>query len=203
MDSKKKMLIAIGAFAMVILAVVVAVIAVMAAQQVSIKSQVNISYTADAHVIGSVSASYKTENGTEKNLGSLPFNGGESNGTTQGLDNIGNLEFVAESNDYVDFTFTFVNISTVAKFTATLAFTDGDDSDGDDADGTIENMKLQGRISTVNEFSDVSTANLAQLTSIEVPANQTVIYILRVLLDSSSKDAAFAGTILWDLVAER
>ena len=198
MGSKKKMLIAIGAFAMIILAVVVAVIAVLAAQQVSIKSQVNISYTADASVKGSVSAIYKTENGTEGDLGSAPFNGGEANNESKNLQGIPDLKFEAGSNDYIDFTFTFVNDSTNSKYTATLAFTDGSTGNGQ-----IVNMNLQGRLSTVDHFSDVSTTDLTKLTEIEVPSSTTVNYILRVSLASSSDDAYYVGTMLWNLVAER
>ena len=200
MGSKKKMLIAIGAFAMIILAVVIAVIAVLAAQQVSIKSQVNITYVADAQVKGSVSATYKTENGTEGDLGSAPFNGAEDNDAVKDLQGIADLKFEAGSNDYIDFTFTFVNSSTKSKYTATLAFTNGLDGNGE-----IVNMKLGGRLSTNQDFTDISTEDMSNLTDIEVPVAYssstptTVVYILRVSLALSGEDASFIGTILWNL----
>ena len=199
MGSKKKMLIAIGAFAMIILAVVIAVIAVLAAQQVSIKSQVNITYVADAQVKGSVSATYKTENGTEGDLGSAPFNGAEDNDAVKDLQGIADLKFEAGSNDYIDFTFTFVNSSTKSKYTATLAFTNGLDGNGE-----IVNMELDGKLST-GDFADISTSNMSKLTEIDVPVAQsstnptTVVYVLRVSLALPGEDASFIGTILWNL----
>ena len=198
MDSKKKMFIAIGIFAIVLLAAVIAVVAVLAAQQVSIKSQVDISYVADSHVIGSVSAKYETENGTKKDLGSITFEGGESNGTTNALSDIGDLKLESNSNDYVDFTFTFVNGSSIAKYTAVLAFIDGDNGKGN-----IDNMLVQGRASSVNEFSNIVIDDYNHLTQIEVPVSSTVIYVVRVSIDSPSKDATFEGTLLWDIVTER
>ena len=60
MNSKKKMIIAISAFAMVILAAVVAVVAVLAAQQVTVKSSFTVTYSVD-DIFGFAKASYKLE----------------------------------------------------------------------------------------------------------------------------------------------
>ena len=66
MSSKKKMIIAISAFAMVVLAAVVAVVAVLAAQNVTIKSQIGIKYTVD-DVVADV-AVYAKNVGTKESL---------------------------------------------------------------------------------------------------------------------------------------
>ena len=198
MSSKKKVLVAIIALAMLILAAIIAIVAVLAAQQVSISSQVNISYKADAEVVGSVSANYATQNGTTKNLGSVSFDGEEDNGAIKDLNPVGNLSFEKGTNEYIEFTFTFVNESHVALYTATLAFTDGSYSTG-----IIENMSLEGRLSTTLTYSTVSTDDLTQLTTVEVPKGQTVTYILKVSIASKARDAAFNGTIHWHIEATR
>ena len=58
MDSKRKMIIAISAFAMVLLATVVAVVAVLAANQVTVNSNIKISYTASSLIAGTIKTEY-------------------------------------------------------------------------------------------------------------------------------------------------
>ena len=198
MNSKKKVVVAIIALAMLILAAIIAVVAVLAAQQVSITSQVNISYKAGAEVIGSVSANATTQSGIYADLGKVSFDGNETNGTVKDLSALASLTFEKEVNEYIEFEFTFENKSDVALYTAKLAFTDGSYSTG-----ILENMALQGRLSTTQTYSTVSTNDLTSLTTVEVPKGQTVIYILKVSVASKAKDATFNGTLHWYLEATR
>lgn len=198
MDSKKKMIIAISAFAMLIVATVVAVVAVLAAQQVTIKSTVNIQYTADANVIGSVTASYKQESGTTQNLGSKSFTGAETGTPNQDLTPVGNINFVKETNDFVEFTFEFSNTSTVAGYTATLSFTDGTTENG-----TLTNMTLSSKTSAEGTYSEITNVNLASIGSVTVAKGENATFILKVALTDATKDAAFTGTLQWTLAATR
>lgn len=198
MGSKKKMAIAISSVAILILAVIIGVVAVLAAQQVSIKSSVNISYTAGANVKGSISATYKTEKVTNGNLGSKPFDGSETGTPNESLGGISELKLGQDGEgNWVEFTFTFENTSTTSKYTSTLAFTDGATGNG-----TILNMKLEGAKDNA-EFSTINTSDLTQLITFDVAKNTTVEFKLKVSVAAASEDASFIGTLLWNLVAER
>ena len=137
------------------------------------------------------------EDGTTRNLGAVTFDGEELPGTNKDLTNIGNLSFTKD-NTYIDFTFVFENISEVANYEAVLSFTDGYDGDG-----TVKHMNLQGRLDTTQTFTTLAANNLESITTIGVPANDSVTYILRVSLESKAKDAEFIGTMVWNLTATR
>ena len=64
MSSKKKMIIAISAFALVVVATVVSVVAVLAAQNVAINSSISVTFNAK-EVFGFAKVDYKLEGDTD------------------------------------------------------------------------------------------------------------------------------------------
>ena len=77
MDSKKKFVVALSAIVVVILASVLISVAVLAAQTVTVKNSINITYQADPHVKCKITGSWKMENGTQGNLNITEFSGFE------------------------------------------------------------------------------------------------------------------------------
>ena len=201
MDSKKKMIISISAVAMVILAAVVAVVAVLAAQQVTIKSSVNISYEAGANVIGTVGGTVTTQNNANfKTFTTQTFTGNDENetNTEHRTDDIGNITFVKDTNTWAEFNFTFTNASTVANYTATLSLKNADGT----ANGTLSNMKIYTK--TTGSYALTSSVDLSNLGSITVNKNNgTGSFSLKVELNDDKADASFVGNLHWNLVAER
>lgn len=136
MNAKKKMIIAISAFAMVILAAVVAVVAVLAAQNVTVKSSLNVSYTvndvvADVDVYAAVITNNTTINwGTAKtavfgvdgyvNADSTGFSGQTSADGETSEANTSFDEMEITKKQCVVLKFVFTNKSASRKFTATL-----------------------------------------------------------------------------------
>jgi len=191
MNSKRKMIVAISAFAMLLLATVVAVVAVLAAQQVSVTSKINISYTADANVIGSISGTCK-QNGvdtTAVSMGSTTFDGGTTaTGTLTEMNRT-----LTSTNKEVEFVFSFTNTSTVANYTATLSFV-----------GTVTNVTMQSK--TTGSYSTVTnTTNLASITVNKHNGTSagTGTISFKVTLTDSLKDAAFNGTFTLTLASAR
>ena len=99
MGSKRKVIVAVSALAMVILGAVIAVVAVLAAQDVTVQSSINITYQANMDVVGSISAEYKMQDGTEQDLGTFSFDG---TGNTDDLDDVGTLAFSRPDNTYAE-----------------------------------------------------------------------------------------------------
>ena len=119
MNAKRKMIISITALGVVLLAAIVAVVAVLAAQSVTIKSSINVSYNADK-IIGTVTAQYQVKNCEATNIGagSWTFYGNET-GTDATKEGSATNIVLSETNNYVDFIFTFTNDGDAA-YTATL-----------------------------------------------------------------------------------
>ena len=197
MDTKKKIIISVSAFVLVLVATVVAVVSVLAAQSVSVSSNVSISYTAGANVIGSMEISAKTENNTVIQIGgantkTITFTGTETGSAAAPEANFSNATLASGSNNFVTYTFKFTNTSTVAGYTANLYF-----RDGGSGDGTITNMKF---------YKD---GTLTSCPSSDVPLTVTVAkggnvtLNLKVEIDDPLKDSAFSGVFYWELVAAR
>ena len=108
MNAKKKMIIAISAFAMVILATVVAVIAVLAAQNVTVKSSLNVSYSVE-DIHGSARVSYKLGSASTYTTWKI---GGKASATFDGTTTDG-AEFVLDSQP---FSLNETNSTVIIKF---------------------------------------------------------------------------------------
>ena len=200
MKTKRKMIIAISAFAMVLLAGVVAVVAVLAASNVTVKSNVSITYTADANVMGKVTAKYQKAGSTEVILfdGTTAdkglFSGTEPDNKT--ITSADCTETIDKTNNTVTFTFTFTNNSTVADYTAVLKLTGASAK----ADGVIMTYKIDAGAET-------ETTDLSSLVSFDVPANtaspKTVVFTVKLDPNETLRDCSFAGDLSWILSATR
>ena len=107
MRTKRKMILAISAFAMLILASVVGVVAVLAAQNVTVNSKVKITYSS-IEFEGTVDASYTVLNNTSVSFNQVTFDGGEAENTNKEVDTTGKDTItLTKDNNKVTFTFVF------------------------------------------------------------------------------------------------
>ena len=195
MDSKKKVVVAIVSLTIVIFAAIIGVVAVLAAREVTVKSNVNIQYEANANIYGSITGSYKAGvSGSDVSLGSVSFDEFTLDGYEGSLSGISNLKLdKGDDNNYITFTFVFENTSTQDEYVAKLAFKDDDPADGVDP---IKNMTLTA---TVDGTTQTVGANLDSLVEFTVNTSSTVTFTLKVKVDNVNLAAHFVGTILWSL----
>lgn len=185
MDSKKKMIIAISAFAMVILAAIVAVVAVLAAQQVTIKSSINVTYTS-SEVAAKVTAHYQVKGGEETAIGNtIEFDGTETGADATKDMNTSELKInsLTSENNYVDFIFTFTNEGQ-SEYTATLTLP-----------ATLENFDVTYSVPNTDGATKILD------TSFTVAGNTTtpVEYIITFTIKDVAKNAKLAGNFSWSL----
>ncbi len=190
MSSKKKVVVAICSLAILVLGAVIAAAAVFAAQEVTIKSRVNIIYTANMNVVGYVDARYEMlDPAQNKNLGRVAFDG---DGVEGELEDIGSKDL--KSNEYMIFIFSFYNGSDIDDYTASLSFTDASGV----ANGIIENMHLEAKINGQTD-PNFSTQTLTPLTYFTVRTGEVVEFRLKISIANKSIAANFTGTFRWDL----
>jgi hypothetical protein len=187
MNAKKKLIITACSFAMVILAAVVAIIAVLAAQNVTIKSSINITYSAD-DIYGSVRTSYKLEGDADYTAWgeTITFDEQTEQNSESTLDD---PKFKLTSNkSYVIIKFDFKkknadvdNFSVELQYSSTkatnIAVTYGTDEDN---------------------ISNVATSTMFSGTEISTSADYTSLYV-KIAIESVEKDADFSGDFTWSL----
>ena len=122
MNSKKKLIVALSSLCFVLVAAVVTVVAVLAAAQQTITSNINVTYTA-SQIAGSVTATSKYEDGTAWDaIGSdnvVSFNGGDVNKDAN-IDEEYELQITDSlTRRYVAFKYEFTNTGSKA-YTATV-----------------------------------------------------------------------------------
>ena len=180
MDSKKKLFIIISAFLVVVLAVVAIVIAVLAAQNTTIKSSVNVKYSAE--IEGTVTAAYKTETGDEVSMGSILYDGTELDGDEQTLDGMDEEVKLSKDNNYIDFIFTFTNTSGSAyKATVTLPTSTKFDIDYD----------------APEDFDESALFFIVPETAVD--ESTAVRFVVRYTIQSGASSASITGNFEWVL----
>ena len=186
MNSKRKVIVAMSAFAMLLLATVVAVVAVLAAQNVTVTSQIRVSYTSNQKA-AVVTAKYQISGGTAANLGSgsITFDGTEAsaNATKSLTTSEVSITGLDSSNKYVDFIFTFTNPGS-ADYTATLTLPTTN------TNFTVSYTKATG--TGVSSATDTSFKLAGGTTS-------PVTYKVRYTIADVSKDATLSGLFSWSL----
>ena len=192
MNSKKKIIIAVSALAMVLIASVVAVVAVLAAQQVTVQSNVQIVYTTK-EIQGSISAYYQVKGDASRTQigstvtpdGSEPDNTGFEHNSTSAAVSIENL---SKTNNYVDFIFTFTNTGSTA-YKAQLTGN--------------PNWSTNGFTTTYSAALDGDPTGSSAVT-VTIPANTTtaVEYTVRYTLGTFNTSFTVDGQFEWKLVAD-
>ena len=186
MDSKKKMIIAVSSFAMVVLAAIVAVVAVLAAQSVTIKSTININYSVE-DVFGSAKVSYKLEGDTQfTNWGSvLTFDENTETGAESSLTDPGfNL---TREKSYVIIKFELKKKDdTVENFSATLQYASTKAKNMTVTSGTAEDA-----------ITTEATANM--FNAVTISSSEYTAFYVKIAISSVDADAEFAGTFNWAL----
>lgn len=115
MSAKKKILIATILFLIMIMLTIFTVVSVLAAQNVTIQSGVNVTYEVK-NIVGTISSSNDTPLGLSSGSSSISLTGTEANQTytkTYGTITLG------YANNYIDFSFEFTN-SGSAPYTVTI-----------------------------------------------------------------------------------
>lgn len=206
MDSKKKLIISVGAVVIIALAAVIAVVAVLAAQNVSVNSGITINYNPNGVVGAQVKAKYKVGNdGEEVWIGTedgLNLDGSEETGSSEELGDA-DISGLSAGQAFVTFTFNFYN-SGANAFTATLAYTDVIDEANElklDANMKITYPTAEDDITVKVEDIDVATHRI-ELGSVIVPAGESVDYVIVVAVSSEANVAHFSGDFNWTLTAE-
>ena len=184
MNSKKKIVVAISAFALIIMATIVSVVAVLAAQKVTITSSVSVSYTS-VEVDGAFTAHYQVKNGTKTSIGSATFQAEDSGteadpllrdaGTANGIT-------LTSANNHVDFIFTFTNTGSAA-YTATVT------------------LPTTSSGLTVSYPTKPSTMVSGSNTSFTVAGKTTtpVTYTVRYTISDVAINASLSGNFVWNL----
>lgn len=183
MNSKKKMIIAISAFAMVILAAVVAVVAVLAAQQVTVKSSFTVTYSVD-DIFGFAKASYKLEGDSSYTewLTETEFDDTLVSGPTLTDPDIN----FTKSQRYVIIKFEFKKTSaSVENFTAKLNYSATDTTNITVTYGTSEDAISSAAKATMFDATINSTSYHTFFVKIALTNNDTTV------------DASFAGEFNW------
>ena len=202
MNSKRKVVITFGALVLVIMATAIAVISVLAAQDVNVKSGITINYNPNGVIGATVKAKYKVGiSGPDAWIGSsngIPFNGDETNGDYQ----LGNAEIneLYAGEAFVTFTFMFKNDG-ANSFEAGLLYIDNSDRD--------YNMSIEYQGTT--DLITVEVENLIEIedgshvlnfgSPVRVDPGQEVEFVVKVKVTSEAKVAHFSGDFSWNLKA--
>ena len=183
MNSKRKMIVAVGALAMVVLAAVVAIVAVLATRNITIKSNVTVSYSVD-DVFGFAKASYKYEGDASYTewLEETEFDDTTSAGPT-----LSDQSFALTKNKkYVIIKFEFKKTSTsVENFKATLGYTSTANKNVTVTTGTTEN--------------DITTDATATMFDTNITSDSYTAFFVKIALGDTTTDANFAGSFEWTL----
>lgn len=184
MSSKKKIIVSISSFAILIMAVVIAVVAVLAAQSITVKSSVNVTYTAK-EVAAKVTSKYKIgDTGTLTNIGSgsISFDGTEDlTNNTQTTGTITSSTDLTSTNNYIEFVFTFTNEGD-AEYTATLTLP-----------ATVDNFEAT--------YTVPNTAGATKVTDtsfrLKGKTTTAVEYKVKFKIKDVSKNAELKGDFQW------
>lgn len=181
MKSKSKLFIAIAAFVIAIVAAVGITYGVMAAQNATVNTSVNVGYTshevaatlsATYQVDGSTATDFKTSDGSTK----IVFDG------TEAEDGSANVKtFVAPDPENTTLT--------SAHKTITFVFTIKNDGDG----------TITGTITLPATQTNVTVTKTGNSNTIEVEGGATATYTVTVTVTNVAKNAAFSGDFSWSL----
>ena len=193
MRRKRVLIITIGAIIILILAAGIAAGTVIASTNITIKSNVNVSYQVTKDIYGSVSAEYNHA-GSTYGIGSIVYKGNELEGDTQNLD-VNKVIDLSVKNDYVEFMFHFTNNGNY-DYIASLSYIDNETAPLQ----KDSNIVILTKSSLTNNYELVSNGSFPTLN---VPYNLEgkITYYVKVQLNSISKDAEFSGTFKWNLVS--
>ena len=193
MDTKKKLIISASAFVVVLVATIVAVVSVLAATKVTVNSNVNITYTANGDVLGSIAVAAKNSKGTavgtsgSKNLTA-------ATGATETLGSYSSLTLDNSDNKTITFTFTLTNSSPVSDYTAKLKFTPGADP--------VHNVKMYTGTAEAS-LTEITSTNFPSMASFDVNKSETKTFVVKIELNDPNDDARFIGTFAWELTSDR
>jgi len=193
MTSKKKFIIALSSVSAVCVALIVSLVVVLAASNISIQSGVDVGYTA-REIIGSISASYQAQDDTQATpIGTAELDGTEDDDLTEKLGSTTNKVTLTKKKKYVDYIFTLTcaaaDADTSGKaYTAVLTYTDATSDD--------KNVKITYKVDD-GEFSATNPATTT--SSLTVGVGETKTVTVRVEIDSVAKDSTFTGTFNWAL----
>ena len=184
MDSKRKMIISITIFAVAILAVVITIVSVLAAQNVTVNSSINVHYTSSQKA-AKVTAKYQVAGGSLTDLGSIEFEGDET-GTDATKDLTGGVKTISglsDTNNWVEFVFTFTNEGS-SEYTATLTLP-----------STVENFTISYTHASGVGVSSATDTSFVLAGNTTTPVEYKIKFTIGVVAD----DATLNGDFEWVL----
>lgn len=206
MDSKRKLIVAIVAVVMLFLGAAIAVVAVIAAQNVVVNNGITINYNATGVIGAEVKAQYAVGTGTYSYVGSeagIVFTGNEANESSTQLGNV-EVSSLSAGEAYVTFLFTFKNTGESA-FDATLVY---EDSDNRDENMTISYISNAGEENEEELFVTVESIPesedgkyVVDLGSLNVQSGEEKTYQIKIAVTAEANNAHFSGNFSWKLVA--
>ena len=182
MKTKKKLLISVLLVAFVVISVVSIIAIVFAATQQTVKTTLNITYTAE-DIDAKVSARMVYQTGTTEDMGSITFEAGNTTAQTGTLSPSGNVE-LSKDEQYVVFEYTFQNTGD-KDFVATFDYTDTEDAD--------KNMSF-GYKGEADNYKENANAVL-------VLGGETKTYSVKVSIENLARDAHLSGDMAWDMTS--
>ena len=194
MSAKKNLIITLSTLCVVVVAAVLTVTLVLAYAGGSLTSSINVGYTAESAIKGTITATYTIKNSEETTLHDpITFSGEESgdqlNKTPSNLpENI----TLTKDNDNVVFKYNFTAdtsfTATKNGYTATLSFVASENGN--------KNVKIE--VST-DGVSYNSVADLSNIGSVSVLNSSGTSLYVRVSILQKLNDASFAGSFKWNL----
>jgi len=185
--TRRKVVLAFSSLAVVIVAALVAVVAVFAARNVTIKSGYTITYTA-LHVKATVSGTYQLQgdaSATSMNPASLEFTGAEATESPANVKQFtGVTVALTETKQYVDFVYTIANGNLNA---ASVTLVANPDAANDNLTYTYTVKVGSGEAET----KTVNTENFVLVNSLAI--NKTATITVHVAMDSADASVNASG----------
>ena len=183
MKTKKKLLVSVLLVAFVVISLVSIIAIVFAASQQTVKTTININYTAE-DIDAKVSARMTYQDGTSEDLGSIKFEAGNPTQETGSLSPRGNVD-LSKENQYVIFEYTFQNTGD-KDFVAMYDYTDTEE---------IDTNMVFGYKGEAENYKETANAIL-------VNGGETKTYSVKVGIESLSRNAHLSGDMLWDMTSD-
>lgn len=193
--TRKKVVVAFSSLAFVLVAAMVAVVAVFAARNVTVRSGYQISYTA-LHVKATVSGTYQVKNDespTSLSPATLSFTGNEAtNGTENVKSFTGVTVTLTETNNSVDFVYTIANGDLNA---CSIAIASNPDNANDNLTYSYTVKVGSGEAQVKN----VNTENFVLVDSLAINTNATIT--VHIQMDNPDENVNASGEFAFVLTA--
>ena len=194
-SAKRRLILTISSMCVAVIAVVVSVVAIFAAQQQGVQSTFKVTYRAQ-NVAATVSANYTVLNETPKTMGSVKIDAIDQPGTVYNNLEGGDIE-LTDVNNTVYFQYAFKNDSSVVQIKLSLV------------DSAVKNnVRVLYAYSTSNVAGDSQDLTFKDsFDEVTIAGDETGYVYIKVEIINKANDAEYstsdAATLTWNLVGVR